>query len=61
MKPLLNVDEVADLLGVARRTVFWWVHERRIPFIKDRGILRFDPDEIQRWIDARRVPVGGDR
>ena len=30
------------------------VYERRIPFIKWGHLLRFDPDEIEAWIDNAR-------
>ncbi|MDP9388446.1 MAG: helix-turn-helix domain-containing protein [Actinomycetota bacterium] len=32
------------------------VQERRIPFIKRGHPLRFDPDEIDAWVDTKRVP-----
>lgn len=51
---LLNVAEVADLLGVNVRHVRRLIHERRIPFIKWGHLIRFDPDEITRWIDHHR-------
>jgi hypothetical protein len=30
--------------------------ERRIPYIKWGHLLRFDPDEIDAWLDTERVP-----
>lgn len=51
---LLNIAEVADLLGVDTRHIRRLVHERRIPYIKWGHLLRFDPTELQTWIDANR-------
>ncbi|HEU5152054.1 MAG TPA: helix-turn-helix domain-containing protein [Iamia sp.] len=51
---LLNISEVADILGVEVRHVRRLVHERRIPFIKWGHLLRFDPAEIKAWIDQNR-------
>lgn len=51
---LLNTSEVADVLGVDVRHVRRLVHERRIPFIKWGHLLRFDPTEIEAWIDQSR-------
>ena len=48
---LLSVAEVAEHLGVEVRHVRRLVHERRIPFIKWGHLLRFDPADIQKWID----------
>jgi excisionase family DNA binding protein len=51
---LLNITELAELLGVNIRHVRRLVAERRIPFIKWGHLIRFDPDEVGRWIDAYR-------
>jgi excisionase family DNA binding protein len=48
---LMTIAEVADHLGVEVRHVRRLVHERRIPFIKWGHLLRFDPADIQKWID----------
>ncbi|HVA67189.1 MAG TPA: helix-turn-helix domain-containing protein [Elusimicrobiota bacterium] len=46
----MTVDAVARHLSVSRRTVYEWVSQRRIPFYKIGGtLLRFQPDEIERW------------
>ncbi len=51
---LLTITEVADRLGVEVRHMRRLVHERRIPFIKWGHLLRFDPADINEWIDANR-------
>jgi len=61
-KELVDITWVAKRLGVKVRHVRRLVDEDRIPLIKWGRLLRFDPDEIEDWIDAaRRSPVGGDR
>jgi len=57
---LLNISEVADVLNVDVRHVRRLVHERRIPYLKWGHLLRFDPTEIQAWLDEgrRRVTDG---
>ena len=52
---LLDVDEVADSLGITNRFVRRLVAERRIPFVKVGKFVRFDPVEISQWIDRQRV------
>ena len=54
---LLNIGEVADVLGVEVRHVRRLVHERRIPYVKWGHLLRFDPAELTDWIDANRRPT----
>ncbi len=57
---LLTIAEVAEYLGVTERHIRRLVAERRIPFVKWGHLLRFDPVEIDAWIDAARRPVGRD-
>jgi excisionase family DNA binding protein len=52
---LIDITGVAERLGVTERHVRRLVFERRIPFIKWGHLLRFDPDEIERWLDEARV------
>jgi len=54
---LLDVGAVAQHLGVDVRHVRRLVFERRIPYIKWGHLLRFDPDEIARWLEANRRPA----
>lgn len=51
---LLTIAQVAHRLNVEVRHIRRLVHERRIPYIKWGHLLRFDPDELQQWIDHYR-------
>ncbi|MBW3643351.1 MAG: helix-turn-helix domain-containing protein [Actinobacteria bacterium] len=55
-RPLMDLPTVAKYLGVSERHIRRLVQERRIPFIKWGHRLRFDPDEIDSWVDTKRVP-----
>lgn len=52
---LLNIDELADHLGVTVRHVRRLIAERRIPFLKVGRFVRFDPDDVTDWLEAARV------
>jgi len=54
---LIDLPAVAERLGVNERHVRRLVAERRIPFLKWGHLLRFDPDEINAWLEAARVPM----
>ena len=62
---LVDIEAVAQHLGVSVRHVRRLVFERRIPFIKWGHLLRFDLDEIAVWIDGWRQggakPASGKR
>jgi len=53
--PLISVEQLADELGVSVRYVRRVVAERRIPYVKVGHLIRFQRDEVQRWVDANRV------
>ncbi|MGI8806890.1 MAG: helix-turn-helix domain-containing protein [Acidimicrobiales bacterium] len=52
--PLMDLAAVAERLGVNQRHVRRLVAERRIPFLKWGHLLRFDPSEIEGWLDGAR-------
>ena len=54
---LLDVDGVAQALGVTNRHVRRLVAERRIPFFKVGKFVRFDPGELNVWLDQQRVEM----
>jgi excisionase family DNA binding protein len=55
--PLLDVDALAEALGVTPRHIRRLVAERRIPFFKVGKFVRFDPGAIDLWLDQTRVDV----
>ncbi len=54
--PLMDLAAVAERLGVNQRHIRRLVAERRIPFLKWGHLLRFDPAEIETWLDGTRWP-----
>ncbi len=58
---LVDIDWVAKRLGVTVRHVRRLVAERRIPLVKWGHLLRFDPREIDAWIDQARRPAATGR
>lgn len=52
---LLDVDDAAVRLGVTVRFVRRLVAERRIPYVKVGKFVRFDPADVERWIDDHRI------
>ena len=50
MDRLLDVSEVAELLGLSRKHVYGLVESGRIPHLKLGRLVRFHPDSIEAWI-----------
>lgn len=53
-KQLMNIGELSKRIGVSVNTIYSWVAQRKIPFVKICGTLRFDVGDIERWIDASK-------
>jgi excisionase family DNA binding protein len=47
---LIDIKELARRLGVSTGGLYNKVHERRIPFFKIGGAVRFDYDEVIRTL-----------
>ncbi|MCK5493663.1 MAG: helix-turn-helix domain-containing protein [Candidatus Omnitrophica bacterium] len=47
---LMNVDELADYLGLKKQTIYNWLHLRKIVGIKIGKVWRFDRNEIDSWL-----------
>ena len=53
---LLSTLEVADLLGLQPETLTKWRHLRTGPkYVKVGSNVRYRPDDIRTWVDAREV------
>jgi excisionase family DNA binding protein len=55
LRRLVDIEQLADHLGVSVRHVRRLVSERRIPFHKWGRLVRFDIDEVNKWLDQTRV------
>ena len=55
LQNLLDVPGVAAHLGVSERHIRRLIAERRIPYVRWGHHIRFEPDEIARWLEAARV------
>jgi excisionase family DNA binding protein len=52
---LIDIDEVAERLGVSTRYVRRLVAERRIAYLKIGHLLRFDANVVDAWLEACEV------
>ena len=54
-KQLMDIAGVAERLGVRPKTIYAWVHMRQIPYVKMGRLVKFDPKDIDAWIQSRKV------
>jgi excisionase family DNA binding protein len=53
---LLDVREAAQFLAITVSTLYGWVWQRKISFVKLGRALRFDIADLRRFVDQNRVP-----
>ena len=53
----LDVCRAARFLGVSKVTIYRYVAARQIPHLRIGRRLLFDPDELESWRAAHRVPT----
>ncbi len=51
----LTVEEVCHMLGLKRSRIYYMTHSGLIPHYKIGQTLRFRLDEIQHWLESKRV------
>jgi excisionase family DNA binding protein len=54
-KKLLTAAELAKYLKVSDGTIYNWINQKRIPFIKVGSTVRFDQHKIDMWLQQRSV------
>jgi excisionase family DNA binding protein len=55
IEPLARIEEVAKLLNVSAVAVRAYVQQRKIPFYKIQGSIRFNLTEIEEWVNGSAI------
>ena len=55
MTKLLSPQELSDVLNISIETVYAWTSQKRIPYIKMGRLVRFNVDEVNKWLERQRV------
>ncbi len=66
MNKLLTPQEMADMLGVQKSTIYQWTHQGFIPHVKLGNLVRFRVSAVNKWLEksatagrvSRKVDVG---
>ena len=55
---LLTPEQVAALTGVCKETLAQWRSQKRgIPYLKVGRVVRYDPADVQAYLEGCRVSV----
>ena len=52
---ILNADQAAKFLHLAKQTLYTLTSKRKIPFYKNGKKILFKKDELQGWMDSGRM------
>jgi len=55
-KRLLTIKEASEYLGIQVKTLYKWVYEKKIPYVKfSHKSLKFDKIKLDEWIDRQTI------
>ena len=55
MENLLTPQEIADVLGVSKSTIYQWTHQEFIPHVKLGRFVRFRQSQVEKWLAQREI------
>jgi NitT/TauT family transport system substrate-binding protein len=50
-KQILTVQDLKEFLNISEATIYKWKRERGLPYIKIGRTLRFDKNNIIKWLE----------
>lgn len=54
-KRLVDIKELSKFIGISKSTLYTWVSQKRIPYVKCGHSVRFDLKVIEDWIVKNSV------
>ena len=55
MEKLFNCDEVAEIFGIKKITVYDWVRKGKLPAVRVGKAYRVAESDIERYIEAHKI------
>jgi len=52
---MLNVHELSKDLNLSESGIYQMVSQRKIPFVKIGRSVRFDSEDIQKWLQEKKM------
>ncbi len=49
---LLTINDLAERLRIKPSTLYAWVAQGKIPHLKIHRLIRFEPKDIDRWVQS---------
>ncbi len=56
MEKLLSIDDLSEILGVKKATIYSWTSQDKIPYIKlNKRLIKFKESEILEWLQKMSI------
>lgn len=53
MNSLLTIQELSQILKISKKTIYGWVHDNYVPYMRLGGAVRFRERDIETWLNKR--------
>ena len=53
--PLLNLEELAEYIGVSNTTVYRYIKQKKIPALKIGHLWKFRKERIDEWLKEQEM------
>lgn len=57
MKKYINIKDLSEYLDIKPSTLYDWVFRKKIPYYKIGRLVKFNMDEIEKWVEERKQKV----
>ena len=54
-RKLVGIKELAEYLGIKTDTLYSWIYQRKIPYVKVGRLVKFDSIQIDEWLSKNSV------
>lgn len=54
LEQLLTINQLSEVLQIKVPTIYGWVHEDYIPYVKIGRLVRFEEDEVFKWLERKK-------
>jgi len=51
---LLDISQLSEIINIKKQTIYDWTHKGLIPYVKVGRLLRFDLNDIERWLKSNK-------
>ncbi len=51
---LVDISQLSEIINIKKKTIYDWTHKGLIPYVKVGRLLRFDLNDIERWLKSNK-------